>query len=289
MELRELKVFVTLAQEGNFRRAAERLNITQPPLTRSIQKLEHSLGVALFTRTTRTVALTTAGERLLARALPLLEQADATARYIRHQVADRSRKFTIGSTALAFITVLPAALQEFRAAYPQTEVEVSEMPTDTLVSRLLSAEIDLAYLLLPQAHPAMTVRSLFKERMRLAVAGNHPLAKQGKAPLSAFAGERFIMHLRKDAPAMYDEILRCCAVAGFRPRTIEKAWNHTCTGLVAAGMGVHFIAGKSACLNAGDIALVTIEDPAPVLELGIAWRKDDHSEHLAHFLKRPGE
>ena len=110
MELRELRAFIAVAEELNFNRAAERLNMTQPPLTRLIRRLEHSLGVELFERTTRKVALTKAGNRLLDEAMPLIHQADAVARSIRHEIADRSSKIVIGCTSLGFITVLPDAL-----------------------------------------------------------------------------------------------------------------------------------------------------------------------------------
>lgn len=283
MELRELRAFTAVAEELNFNRAAERLNMTQPPLTRLIRKLEHSLGVELFQRTTRRVVLTAAGERLMKEAIPLLQQADSTARAIRHDVADRSGKLVVGSTALAFMTVLPDVLSRFRSDFPETEVDVRELPTDKLVSDLVSAEIDVAFLLLPQTHDALEIRSLLRKRMRMAVSKSHPLADKGPVALSAFAEDKFIMHLRADAPAMYDEIVRCCSIAGFRPKMIEKGWNNTCTGLVAADVGVHFVASKTKCVTPSEIAYVEIEDPAPILELGIAWRKTDPSERLAPF------
>lgn len=283
MELRELRAFIALAEELNFSRAAERLNMTQPPLTRLIRRLEHTLGVELFQRTTRKVVLTKAGNQLLKQVTPLIDQADAVARSIRHEVADRASSIVIGCTSLGFITVLPEALDQLRAAYPDTEVDVREVPTDALVSGLVSAEIDLALLLLPQSHDALEIKSLFRRRMKLAVSASHPLANVKAAPLADFANDKFIMHERDHAPTMYDEIVRCCAVAGFRPKMIEKPWNSTCTALVAASVGVHFVAGEEQCITPAGIVLLDIEDPAPILELGMAWRADDPAEVLEPF------
>ena len=150
---------------------------------------------------------------------------------------------------------------------------------------LLAAEIDFGLTLLPQDHNGIAVRPLLKQRMRLAVSRTHPLATKRRAALSDFSQDKFIMHLKSDAPAMYDEIVRCCAVAGFRPRMVEKTSNNTCTGLVAANIGVHFVAGTNDCLASHDLAFIDIEDPAPVLELGAVWRDDDPSELLHECLE----
>ena len=119
--------------------------------------------------------------------------------------------------------------------------------------------------------------------MKLAVSANHPLANAKKVSLADFANDKFIMHEREHAPAMFDEIVRCCSVAGFRPKMIEKPWNSTCTALVAASVGVHFVAGETQCITPAGIVLLDIEDPAPVLELGMAWRVDDPADVLQPF------
>ncbi|MEL6340896.1 MAG: LysR family transcriptional regulator [Myxococcota bacterium] len=286
MEIRELRAFMAVATELNFNRAAERLNMSQPPLTRLIQRLEHSLGVLLFERTTRRVRLTAAGERLVQEAVPFLAQADLVARTVRHEVADRTRFFRLGCTALAFQTVLPEVLTHFQADHEGVEVDVQELPSDRLMSDLQTAELDFALVLLPQSHRALSVEPLLKQRMRLAVSRSHPLAASGRAPLSAFSSDRFIMHMRGDAPAMYDEIVRCCAVAGFRPRMLERNSDNTCTGLVAANVGVHFVAATPDCLASAEIVFVEIDEPAPILELGAAWRMSDPSRLVADFLER---
>lgn len=287
IDLTALHCFVAVADDLSFRRAAERLHMSQPPLTRLIAQLEHRLGVRLFERTTRRVALTPAGLALLRLARPLLDQAQAVAREVRHHVADRSRALRVVCTSLAFATVLPELLRRFRRAHPKTAVEVTELPTEAQIAALVAAEADVGFVLLPAAHPALEVRPLLRERMRLAVAATHPLAGQGPLPLAMFAHDTFLLHAREENPAMHDEIVRACAQAGVRPKFQQKTRDQNCMGLVSAGIGVHFVAGHAACIGGRSIAYVEIEEPAPVLELAIAWRRDDSAPELALFQSTP--
>lgn len=287
MEIRELRYFLHLAETLNFNRTAERLNISQPVVTRVIAQLEHSLGTKLFDRNTRRVSLTPAGVVLLREAKPLLSHIESVQRTVRHAIAERSGRFSVGATTTAMQTVMPTLLRQFQKSHPDIELEVREMPTQAQVEALLSAELDLGFVLLPAEDPALTIRPVHRERMRLAVPDYHPHAagaQQGRAiPLSAFANDYFIMPPRHQNPAMYDEIIRACEGAGFRPRLRECGENETCVSHARAGLGVVFVMGQAPDFPREGLAILDIEDPVPILEIAMAWRTDDPSSCLVEF------
>lgn len=282
MEIRELKFFLHVAEALSFNRAAERLNVSQPVVTRTIAQLEHSIGTKLFERSTRRVALTPAGAVLLREARPLVAQIETVQRNVRHAIAERSGRFSIGATTAAMQTVTPALVRKFNQAYPDMELDVKEMPTQAQVEALLSAE-----LLMPTSDPALVVHPIHRERMRLAVPDHHPHAvasEDGRAvPLSAFAGDYFIMPPRQLNPAVYDEIIRACEGAGFRPRLRECPRDETCLGHAKAGLGVVFVMGQTAGSVGDGLVVLDIDEPVPELEIAMAWRKDDPSVCLDAF------
>lgn len=283
MEIKELRCFARVAATLNFNRAAEMLNMSQPVVTKTIAQLEHKLGVKLFERTTRRVSLTAAGVVLRREAEGLLSHLDEVQRAVRHAIAEESRRFAIGVTPLAMQTVFPAVIRRFRATHPDIEVVIHELPTDAQVKELLSAEIDAAFLLMPAEDPALDVREIHCEQMRLAIPTSHPLLRSlGNVPmpLSGFAGETFVIPARAQNPGVHDEIIRACAVSGFRPRLKDCTEGQSCLAYVEAGMGVSFVTNRVDYAAAQDMKIVDLEDPAPVLSVALAWRRDDPSPLL---------
>ncbi|MCS0505189.1 LysR family transcriptional regulator [Ancylobacter mangrovi] len=284
MEIKELRSFVRVAETLNFNRAAEQLNTSQPVVTKTVAQLEHKLGVKLFERTTRRVALTAAGVVMRREAEGLLAHFDRVQRAVRHAVAAESGRFAIGVTPLAMQTVFPALIRGFREAHPQIDVSICELPTDAQVKALLAAEIDVGFLLAPADDPALEVRTVHSEQMRLAIPIAHPHLRslgEGAIPLSAFATDTFIIPPRSLNPGVHDEILRACAVAGFRPRVKDCTEGQSCLCLVEAGMGVSFVTSRVECASNGTVQIVDLEEPAPRLNVALAWRRDDPSPLLA--------
>lgn len=287
LDLSQLRAFVTVAEELSFARAAERLNISQAPLSRSIAKLEQGLGRSLFERTTRRVALTAAGGRLLREAAPLIKSAEQVGRTVRHEVADRHSTFEIGTTSLALFTVLPPLLENMQERWPALTPEVNELPTGRLVSSLVEGSIDAAFVLLPSYHEALEIHPIRVEQTRLAVGPAHPFAKEKNVPLAAFANDTFLLHEREQAPAMHDEVIRLCEAAGFRPKVRQLKPGENCIGFIHAGLAVHFVWQCPTCLFGDKLAFVDLEEDSPVLTLAAAWRKDDASELLEPFKNIP--
>lgn len=278
MEIRDLRCFMTLSEELNFRRAAEKLHMSQPPLTRLIGQLEQELGVALFIRTTRSVELTDeAGKVLLKEARELLAHADETARRVRHATSQASNRLRIGYVPLALYTSLPRLLSSCRERFANIELDLRERTTTAQVTELHSAEIDVGFLHMPVYSKLLEFKSVYRELMKLAVPVNHPMANQPSVKLTDFANDIFIMHPRAENPAMYDDILRCCTAAGFSPRIRQKANDQSCMALLSAGQGVHFIASGMECLKPIGVSHIVVSDMTPTLEIAIAWRREDPS------------
>ncbi|MEO0801051.1 MAG: LysR family transcriptional regulator [Cyanobacteria bacterium J06642_2] len=277
MELRDLRCFVVLCEELHFRRAAERLHLSQPPLTRLIGRLEQELGVSLFTRTTRSVKLTDSGRVLLAEAKELLSHADEVARRVRHGTADASKRLRISYVPLALYTVLPQLLDRCREEFAAIELDVVQRTTNASLDELHRAEVDIGFVYMPVYSPVLETKVVYREAMRLAVPTVHPLADKTAVSLKAFADEIFILHPRAENPAMYDDILGCFQAAGFSPRIQEKGHDQNCMALLAAGHGVHFIASGMECLEPSGVSHLDISDHSPTLDIAIAWRHDDPS------------
>lgn len=287
MNIRSLRYFLQVADQLNFNRAAERLNISQPVVTKVISQLEHEIGSKLFERTTRRVSLTPAGAVLLKEVRPLIAHVESVQQTVRHSVAERSGRFTLGYTTLAMQSVTPDLLRKFRTDHPDVEVEVREMTTQAQIEALLSAEIDVGFVLTPVTHESLTIVPVHRERLKLAIPDYHPHAHssgEGQCvPLSAFATDYFIIPPRSQFPAVYDEIIRACEGAGFRPRLKECGENQTCVGLARAGLGVVFVSGRTSDISSEGLVFVDIEDPAPVMEIAVAWRTQDPSSLLSVF------
>lgn len=277
MDIKDLRCFIVLAEELNFRQAAEKLHMSQPPLTRLIGQLERELGVALFERTTRRVELTEAGQSLLGEARGLILHADETARRIRHATAEASNRLRVGYVPLALYTVLPQFLDQCRKDFSELELDLRERTTDMQLNELCRAEIDLGFIYMPIYSKLLAVKPVYREPMKLAVPTSHPMANHSAVKLTDFASDVFIMHSRAENPAMYDDILRCCTIAGFSPRILQKADDQSCMALLLAGQGIHFIASGMECLEPNGLKHLVIDNTAPTLELAIAWRREDPS------------
>jgi LysR family transcriptional regulator, benzoate and cis,cis-muconate-responsive activator of ben and cat genes len=277
LDLHALRLFRTVAQELNFRRAAERLGMSQPPLSRAIQDLERRIGARLLDRTTHRVSLTASGLLLLREADALLAQAEQTARCVRHATADESRRFTVGHTALAMHTCLPPVVSCLRERHPDVEFRFVELSTEDQLSALAQAEVDLGFIHRPAHAPELELHDLHSERMQLTLPQEHRLANSPRIELAEVAGETIIMHRRSEHPAIYDAILSSCARAGFTPRLRDLGPKESCLALVGAGYGIHFMAAGMGHARPPGLALLEVLDHAPTLVVAAALRADDGS------------
>ncbi|MGH2858429.1 MAG: LysR substrate-binding domain-containing protein, partial [Solirubrobacteraceae bacterium] len=240
MELRQLRYFVAVAEELHFRRAAARLHISQPPLSQQIAALESELGCRLLERTRRRVELTAAGDAFLRDARTLLAELDRAIGTARAIDSGQAGVLRIGFVGSALHSILPAAVQRFRRARPQLEVELRERSTVEGLRALVTGAVDVA-LVRPPIEPDATlfVQVVLRERTIAVLPADHPLAALRRVPLRRLASEPLVLFPRAQAPGYHDLLIGRLAATGASPRVVQYAPEMiTIVGLVAAGIGV---------------------------------------------------
>ena len=298
LELRQLRYFIAVAEEKHFGRAALRLHMTQPPLSQAIQGLEQALGTALFARTKRSVALTPAGEALLPEAQRILQQAAALP-----ELALRAAGGSAGVLSLSFIStadysILPPLLLRFRERFPQVRIELREATTDIQFDELMLDKIDAGLLLPPlpdKIKAQLDYLPLLSEPLLAAIpsgwrpdgpAVKNVRAKAGDAiSLKALAELPLIIFPRRISPAFHDTIISCFRDAGVTPHIGQEAIQmQTIIGLVSAGMGMALVPQSVSNLKRPGVEYRSLRDAAPLIETGLAWRRDNASPVLAALL-----
>jgi len=285
MELRHLRYFAAVAETRHFGRAAERLHMAQPPLSQAIRQLEAEMEVALFTRTTRQVALTPAGAAFQADVERILGGLEDAVRRARRIDDGRSGVLRVAFTGTAAYRQLPRIAQLVKTELPEIGLEIhSDMLTPAQETALLESRVDLAVLRPPVADASLSLRTLVREPLVLALPVRHRLADEADVDLTDLRAEGFVMYAA-DRSAVNDAVLRSCGAAGFRPRVEhEVPGTSVLLALVAAGLGVALVPES---VRAAGPEGVVFRDVAGVeqVDLAMAWRTDDPSP-LLHTLLR---
>jgi DNA-binding transcriptional LysR family regulator len=267
VELRHLRYFRAVAEELHFGRAAERLHIAQPPLSQQIRQLERELGVSLFTRSTRRVELTAAGEAYLKRAVAVLDAVDDAGQQARRIAHGVEGHLTIGCVGSATYSVLPCFVRALRDELPHVEISIrGEMLAPAQLDALRAGGIDIALLRPPVDDAAIRVEVLRRDRLIAALPAEHPLTQRDLLHVGDLRGEDFIAHAGQGRSVMGGLLAAICADAGFAPRIRhEVSETSTLVTLVAAGLGVAVVPAPTADL---DIAGVTYRQLEPA-SLGV--------------------
>lgn len=285
MELHSLRYFVAVAEELHFNRAAARLHITQPALSRQIRNLEEELGIELLRRTKRTVELTEAGATFLTEVRKALQQVEAAI-----HMAQRAARGEIGCLRIAFTpsamhTVLPEILKQFRDRHPNVKLDMIELCTLDQVNALCTETVDVGLLHPPIEASFLKLYPLQGEKLVVVLPQTHPLEQHRCLALKALAHEPFIMHPRYEGPVLYDQILNLCRQVGFEPRIVHEEVKHqTRVGLVAAGIGIAFVPESLQQTMAG-VSYCTLMGASPQLQLAVAWRCNHVSPVLQGFVQ----
>lgn len=285
MELRHLHYFIVVAEELHFSRAAQRLCISQPPLSQQIRDLEDELGVKLFERTKRQVHLTEAGKVFLERSygvLAQLEQAIAVTQQIGRGEVGR---LAIGFVDTAMYTVLPEILKVFRAQFPAVELRLHELTTAQQIQALHHKQVDIGIVRSAISEQSLSVECFLPESLVLALPQNHPFSAQTKVSLSTLASESFILFPANMGPVFYEQIMNMCQQAGFRPKVAQEAVQmQTIVGLVAAGLGVAIVPASLQNFPRSGVIYRPLQEQTPKTGLYLAWRQHDASPVLRAFL-----
>lgn len=287
MDLRHIRYFVAVAEELHFTRAAERLGISQPPLSLQIRQLEQELGTSLFRRLARGVELTEAGAVLLEEGRRILEQVERTKASVQSRARGDSGHLNVGfAGATYFQAQVPQTVQAYRALYPNVLLSPEQSNTPRLVAGLLDGSIDLAFIRPPLAEAAgIAVQALVDEPMRAVLPRGHPRAEDAAVPLAALAQEHFILFPRAIGPGLYDSIIAGCQRAGFSPLLGQEAPQiPSIVHLVAAGFGVSLVPQSIEQIHAEGVVYRPLAGEAPRAPISVAYRKDDHRATVRNFV-----
>ncbi len=290
IELRQLRYFATVAEELHFGRAARRLHMTQPPLSQTIMALEEMLGAPLFERNRRGVALTAAGEALLPEARRLLDQSAGLAELVRRAATGASGRLSLAFVSSADYSVLPPTLRAYRAEYPQVEITLKEATSDLQLDDLLEGRVDAGLLIPPlpdRARQELDYLPVLSEPLVLAApAGLPALARARAAELRKLAGIPLIIFPRHISPGLYDAILSVFREAGITAEVGQEAIQmQTIVSLVSAGMGIALVPQSVSNLRRPGVEYLPLVQSTPLVETGLAWRRDNASPVLRGFLE----
>ncbi|WP_159960288.1 LysR family transcriptional regulator [Pseudomonas sp. R76] len=289
LEFRQLKAFIAIAEEGYITRAAERLGMQQPPLTRLLQSLEAELGVMLMERLPRGVRPTTAGLALLDEARNILAQVEGVTDVVRRAARGERGRLAIGFTSSAALhPFVPSVLRLFRETFVGVSVVLEEAGTGELLDALVHEKLDAAFIRSPlSGSQSLQDQPILVEPMLLALPTDHPLAidAQSPLPLAALATEAFVLYRRRVGLGLYDAILVACREAGFSPQVVQEAPRMTATlSLVAAGLGVSIVPASMQRLRGDGIVYRELtECRSLVAPLHLATRVGDGSAVLRRF------
>jgi DNA-binding transcriptional LysR family regulator len=290
MELRHLRYFITVASELHFGRAAEKLHIAQPPLSKQIQDLEAELGFELFARTKRSVALTPAGQAFLIEVNQIFQQLDRAIDIGRKTSRGELGQISIGFVGSATYNILPVMLQQFRDRYPNVRIELHELTTDRQLIWLREGRIDLGLIRPPIVERDLVSQVIFQESLVVAVPINHPLATLDAIEIKLLATEPFILFPRQLAPGLYDPIIALCQAAGFSPQVAQECIQmQTIVSLVSANMGISILPESiREAQRQGVVYKPILLDRISVGKLAtiaIVWRANDPSPTMNRLLE----
>lgn len=287
MELRHLRYFITVAEELNFSRAADRLHIAQPPLSQQIRSLEAELGVKLFERGKRPLELTNAGQELLKEARLVFTQVEQAVRVAQRASRGEVGRLVVGFNSSATQSVLPEILRVFRERFLDVELILRELDSYHQLQSLHNNQIDCGFLHMQNINDsAINSMSVLKEPLVIALPENHPLATQARIPLTALAFESFVLPPHHMGQGFYSQVINLCQQAGFNPKVVQEArWLQTVLGLVAGGVGVALVPASMQNLQRTGVVYKPVLGETFEIEMTVVWQRDDTSEVLHEFLK----
>jgi len=283
LDLKPLRYFVAVAEEGHLTNAAARLGISQPPLSQQIRALEAQLGVALFERLPRGMALTDSGRALLDDARAIIARMEQAVDGVRRVSLGQEGRLAVGFTgSAAFHPFVPSVIRAFRDEAPAVQLNLDESSTAELLDAVREGRLDLAFVRGPYGTtPDLTVERLLEEPMMVAFPSAHPAVrrKRRRIGLRDLADEPIILYRRHSGPGLYDAIVAACLAAGFSPRVVQEAPRMLSTlGLVAAGLGVSVVPQSLLRINLEGVVYVPLSGAdGPRAPLSLAYRPGVHT------------
>lgn len=285
LDLRQLRYFVMLAETLHFGRAAERLHITQPPLSRQIAALEATLGTPLFVRHSRSVALTAAGSHFLAHARRLLADLELAVNSTQAAANVTHRELRLGFTMYAAWNVLPGLVRAYGDACPDDALLLDETLPRDLQQALMSGRIDIGISFPLLVGDALHYRPLLREALCVVLPERHVLAASARVPVAALSRESFVTFPATTAPALHEAVMACCRAARFEPRIrLEAHLQQTIVNLVAAGLGVALVPDSMRRMRLPGAVFRPLSE-SPIVEQGLYWNARNDNPALRDMLE----
>lgn len=290
MDFHKLKAFVAVVEENNISRAAIRMNMQQPPLTRIIQQLEQELGATLLKRLPRGVEVTEAGKALYQEALTILAHAQAIPKRVQNIAQGLEGQINIGFTnSVGLHSFLPALLRQFREAFAAVSIHLEEDGSNSLINSIINEKNDIVFLRKP-APIGLGLNSLhiLDEPLIVAMPNNHPLAGVN-TPIQLLGLEPydFVLYRRLAGQDLFDNILASCYQAGFSPNIVQEAPRLTSSlNLIAAGIGLSIVPEAIRDFWNKQIVYKTLQADTPcIAPIYAVYRKDLNNVRIQHLLK----
>jgi DNA-binding transcriptional LysR family regulator len=286
IELRHLRYFVAVAEELHFARAAERLHLSQPPLSQQIRKMEEILGYPLFVRTSRSVKLTPAGEALLERARRTLRNIQRDIEDVRSVGGGEVGSLSVGFVSSAILTALPRVFNRYREVYPGVQFRLCEGFTSLVLDGLDNGTLDAGILRDSDPSEMLSIKPLFSEPFVAVLPAKHRCARQKSISARMLRDEPFVYYPRIAGARAFEKPLTIFEEHGFRPDIVQEASHWlSILRLVGAGFGVSVAPACVSRMSPPDVVCLPIRDAKVVSNIEIAWMKADSRSIVEHFVR----
>jgi LysR family transcriptional regulator, benzoate and cis,cis-muconate-responsive activator of ben and cat genes len=287
MELRHLRYFVAVAEEENVSRAALKLHVSQPGLSRQIRDLEDEIGFQLFERSAKSLKLTHAGKTFLTEARTVLQRAEDAVKKARAAIGGTQGEIHVGYAPSLTVQILPPMLRAFQGEFPHVRVTLHDLSSEEMLAQLGKKKLNLALTARP---PGKVLRNFFfvelaRYAICVAMSPQHPLARSRALTLPQVAREPLIGLTRKNYPDAYSELGKQFAAAGCKPRFNEEHEDGSSViAAVEAGRGIALVPSSLHCVVGARLKLISLKPALPPIPVGAVWLKENKSELVKDFI-----
>jgi DNA-binding transcriptional LysR family regulator len=280
LETQELASFAVLAEQLHFGRAAARLHISQPALSKRIRSLEDKVGGPLLIRNRRGVALTPAGAMFHKEARRIIRDVEVAFEGVRGATSGTLGKLRLGVGMSTVLSLVPRALVKFRESSPAVEIEIADMSTPSQIEALIAGRLDVGFVRLPVKHPLVAVRKVLTERLTIATSEKFT----GPVTMKGIREQPFILIDRGVSATYHDHCISLCDRSGFTPRIVyEPNDTFTILNLVSAGIGVSLVPRAARAMHVSGVKFAPVHSSYAEWDIGMAWNRKLESEIIRKF------
>jgi len=277
--LRHFSYFLAVADERHFGRAAERLGMSQPPLSQQIQALEQALGVRLFERSRQGVQMTREGAALLAPVRQFMEHAQRLQQAVTDARFGRNDVVTIGAINSALFDIMPRLMETAKQRYSHLSLTMMEMKTADALEAVQSGDIDIALTRYDDRASSLEVRPIVSDHLVLALPAKHRLTKLSRVPLHELADENLVLFPRRSSPSFFDQIVAACRNAGFSPRIVYDVSSVVSQiAFVGCGVAIGMVPSRSMRFGGSDVVFRPLKETINVISIAAAWNPKRRKE-----------